>query len=113
MSAADVISRFAGKAKDATDTAANKAQSHLDDAKDLVDDAGPTLDKASRRAQAIASQGLDAAGKAAKQFRDGVSEFTDGAVAYTKKNPIQAVVIAAASGALMFGLYKAFTAARD
>ncbi len=128
MSLSDAISRFAGNAQDATDTASRKAQSHVKNAKNLANDAGdavsdtidsvrgnagPTIDKASRRAQAMANQAVDTASRAAQQLRDGVSDLTDGAVAYTKKNPMKAVMIAAASGAVIFGLVRAFTSSRD
>jgi X-X-X-Leu-X-X-Gly heptad repeat protein len=128
MSLSDTISRFAGNTQDLTDKAARKAQRGLNGAKDMADDAsdavsdkmdsvrdnaGPALDKAARRAQDVATQGLQAAGRAAQQLRDGVVDLADGAAAYTKKNPMKAVMIAAASGAVIFGLVRAFSAPRD
>ena len=110
MGVADAISKFSGRAERMTNKAADKASAlvdeggdNLSDALDSVrDNASPLIGKASKRAQAMANQ-----------LRDGVSDLTDGAVAYTKKNPLTAVLIAAASGALVFGLVKALTTPRD
>lgn len=128
MSLSDAISRFSGTTQDVTDKAARKAQSGVNGARDLADDAtdtlsskldsvrdnaGPALDKATRRAQDVAAQGLQAATRAAQQLRDGVVDLAEGATEYTRKNPMKAVMIAAASGAVLFGLVKAFTSPRD
>lgn len=128
MSLSDAISRFSGNAQDATDTAARKAQSQVKGAKNLANDAGdavsdtidsardnagPVIDKASRRAQAMANQAVDTASRAAQQLRDGVTDLADGAASYTKNNPMKALMIAAASGAVIFGLVRAFTSSRD
>jgi ElaB/YqjD/DUF883 family membrane-anchored ribosome-binding protein len=110
------------------DKAADKAQSGIraaqDTAKDVgntvskkVDDlsseAGPALSKVAARAQTMGRQGIDAISDMAGQARDAASNATDSIVSYTKKNPVKALAIAAASGALLYAAIKALTPSRD
>lgn len=102
--------------------AADKAQSGLRSAKDTAIDAGELLSskledarreagtlisRSSERVQSASKQGLDAIAEMAGQARDVASDATDSIVAYTKKNPVAALAIAAASGAVLYAMIKA------
>jgi hypothetical protein len=75
--------------------------------------ATPALKKAVGRAQTLASHSIDAIGDMANQARDAASNASDSIIAYTRKNPIAALAIAAASGALLYAAIKALTPSRD
>jgi hypothetical protein len=47
------------------------------------------------------------------QARDAASDASDSIIDYTKKNPITALAIAAASGALLYAAVKALLPSRD
>jgi ElaB/YqjD/DUF883 family membrane-anchored ribosome-binding protein len=91
-------------------TLANKA---ADKADDLRSDAMPAVKKATNQARTIGQQGIDAVSDAFSQARDAASDASDSIVAYTKKNPVKALAIAAASGALLYALTKALSPNRD
>lgn len=77
-----------GAAADVGDMLANKVD-------DLRGAAGPMLRKTSQRA------------------RDSLANTSDAIISYTQENPALALAIAAASGALLYGLVKIVQAARD
>ena len=58
-------------------------------------------------------QGFDAVSDIAVQARDMVADTADSIVSYTKRNPVQALAIAAASGALIYVAIKALRSYRD
>jgi ElaB/YqjD/DUF883 family membrane-anchored ribosome-binding protein len=76
-------------------------------------DAAPALKKAVGRAQSMSRQSIDAISDMASQARDAASNAADSLVAYTRKNPVTALAIAVASGALLYAAVKAFTPSRD
>jgi ElaB/YqjD/DUF883 family membrane-anchored ribosome-binding protein len=80
---------------------------------DLRGDATSALTKAASRAQSMGRQGIDAISEVASQARDVATNASDSIVAYTKKNPVTALAIAAASGALLYAVIKALTPSRD
>jgi hypothetical protein len=61
----------------------------------------------------MGKQALDAITDMASQARDVASNASESIVAYTKKNPVKALVIAAASGALLYAAIKARSPSRD
>jgi hypothetical protein len=65
------------------------------------------------RAAAAGKQGLDAITETASQVRDVASDAAESIVAYTKKNPVKALAIAAVSGALFYTAIKALSHSRD
>jgi ElaB/YqjD/DUF883 family membrane-anchored ribosome-binding protein len=75
----------------------------------LADRAG----KASDRVQSMGQQGVDAMTDMAGQVRDATSNVAESIVSYTKKNPVQALAIAAGVGALLYWAIKAVTPSRD
>ena len=76
------------------DQAADKAQGGIRDAQQAAKDAFA-------RAQSIGRQGIDAVSDAAQRARDVASDTSDSVIRYTRANPVKAILIAAASGALI------------
>jgi ElaB/YqjD/DUF883 family membrane-anchored ribosome-binding protein len=87
-------------------------QKIADKVDDLQGDATSALTKAASRAQTMGRQSIDAISEVASQARDAASNASDSIVAYTKKNPVTALAIAAASGALLYAAIKALTPSR-
>ncbi len=79
----------------------------------LRDEATPALEKASAKAQEIGQKGIDALADTSKQLRDRASEASDAAVAYAKDEPMKALLIAAAAGALLMGLLSMMVRSND
>jgi ElaB/YqjD/DUF883 family membrane-anchored ribosome-binding protein len=83
---------------------------------DKVDDVGgeltPALKKAISRAQSMGRQSIDAVSDMTRQARDAAANASDSIVAYTRKKPVTALAIAAASGALIYAAVKALTPSR-
>ena len=88
-------------------------QKITDKVDDLRGDVTSALTKAASRAQSMGRQSIDAISEVASQARDVASNASDSIVAYTKKNPVTALAIAAASGALLYAVIKALTPSRD
>jgi ElaB/YqjD/DUF883 family membrane-anchored ribosome-binding protein len=88
-------------------------QKIADKVDDLRGDATSALTKAASRAQSMGRQSIDAISDVASQARDVAYDASDSIVAYTKKNPLTALMIAAASGALLYAAIKALTPSRD
>jgi ElaB/YqjD/DUF883 family membrane-anchored ribosome-binding protein len=80
---------------------------------DVRSEAGTAVRKGSRRVQSASKQGLDAITEMAGQARDAASNASASVVAYTKKNPVKALAIAAASGAVLYAAIKALSPSRD
>jgi ElaB/YqjD/DUF883 family membrane-anchored ribosome-binding protein len=84
-----------------------------DDVDALRRNAAPVLTEVAARAQTIGRQGMDAISDVIKLARNGASQTSDSIIDYTKENPVKALMIAAASGALLLILIKALTPSRD
>jgi ElaB/YqjD/DUF883 family membrane-anchored ribosome-binding protein len=110
------------------DQAADKVQGGIRDAKhaakqagatlsnkvdELQQDAAPAVNKAFDRVRSIGRQSMDAVGDAAQRTRDAASYASDSVVAYTRENPVKALLIAAASGALLLSLINVLKSSRD
>jgi hypothetical protein len=123
-----IADSFAKTAKALADKAANKAQAGIRGAQesvkvggnalsskvgDIHDNAVPALVEAAGRAQSTAQQSFDVISDVADQARDMAASATDSIVSYTKKNPVKALAIAAASGAALYAAIKAFRSYRD
>jgi ElaB/YqjD/DUF883 family membrane-anchored ribosome-binding protein len=123
-----VTSSFAKTAQALAEKAADKAQSGIrmtqDTAKnaggilstkleDARSEAGTAWNASSKRVRSASRQGRDAITEMAGQARDVASNVSDSIVTYTKTNPIKALAIAAASGALLYAAIKALSPSRD
>lgn len=91
-------------------TLADKAADKVAEARD---DAGPLLKKATNQARTIGKQGIDAVNDALSQARNTASDASESIAAYTKKNPVKALAIAASAGALLYAAIKALMPSRD
>ena len=109
----------AQKAQEMGDSAANTAQGAirstqrsadqaLDRLSEKVDDvrgqAGPLLNKVTSQAEAAARRGMEAVRDTSQQLRERAVHAQDMTVAYVKDEPIKAMLIAAATGAVLMGL---------
>jgi ElaB/YqjD/DUF883 family membrane-anchored ribosome-binding protein len=81
--------------------------------KTMSSNVGPTIDKVTGKAQAVARQGRDMTDAAIQQVRDAAADMSANLLKYTKRNPGKALLIAAASGALLATLVMARTPSRD
>jgi len=111
---------FAKTGQTLADKAANKVESGISSAEDTgsalsnkVDDLRNVAGSALAQAVGRGKQSLDAITDMASQARDVASNASDSIVAYTKKNPVTALAIAAASGALLYAVVKALAPLRD
>lgn len=82
-------------------------------AQDLADKAADNVQSGIRGAQSSAKQGLDSISSMAGRARDVASNTSDSMIGYTKKNPLKALAIAAASGALLYAVVKSLNPSRD
>ena len=81
--------------------------------KNMTSNVGPTIDKVTGKAQAVARQGRDMTDAAIRQVRDTAADMSDNLLRYTKRNPGKALLIAAASGVLLATLVTALTPSDD
>jgi hypothetical protein len=108
--AADKVQAGIHGAQDSVAGGANAVSSTVTNAREKV---VPVLRQGSGRAQTTAQQGFDALGDIAGQARDMAAGTAESIISYTKRNPVQALAIAVASGALLFAAVKAFRTYRD
>jgi ElaB/YqjD/DUF883 family membrane-anchored ribosome-binding protein len=108
--AADKIQSGIRAGQDTAKDAGNALSSKVEDVRSQ---AGTAVRKSSRRVQSAGEQGLNAITEMVSQARDAASNTSDLIVAYTKKNPVKSLAIAAASGALLYAAIKAVSASRD
>jgi ElaB/YqjD/DUF883 family membrane-anchored ribosome-binding protein len=95
-----------GLVSNATDAVAGTA-------KDIQAEAAPLIQNAARRAKSTAQQTMDAASDIAQETRDVAADASDSIVSFTKQNPVKALAIAAASGALLYAAIKTLQSYRD
>ena len=93
------------------------ADSALDRVSDKVDEvrsqATPILNKVTSQAEAAARRGMDAVRDTSQQLRDKAVQASDMTVAYVKDEPIKAMLIAAATGAVLMGIVSLMSRSRD
>jgi len=88
-----------------TQRAADQAFNRLSEKVDEVrDKAAPMLNKVTSQAEAAARRGMEAVRDTSQQLRERAAQAQDMTVAYVKDEPIKAMLIAAATGALLMGL---------
>ena len=96
----------------AAESAARSVQQGIDSAADALsnkaDDvrnqAEPLLNRVSAQAEAAARRGIDAVKDGSQQLREKALRASDSTVAYVKDEPMKAMLIAAATGAVLMGL---------
>lgn len=108
--AADKVQSGVREARQTANKVGNKFSSDLEAGRSQ---ASPSIKKVAEQAQSIVGQGIDSARAAAQRVRDGAAQASDSLVTYTKENPVKAILVAAASGALLLTLFNALSRSRD
>lgn len=113
----DTADQVAGTAQSAIRSTRSAADSALDALSSKVEgvrsQAGPVLSKVTSQAEAAARRGIDAVRDTSHQLREKAVHASDVTVAYVKDEPIKAMLIAAATGALLMGLISMMSRSRD
>jgi ElaB/YqjD/DUF883 family membrane-anchored ribosome-binding protein len=115
---------FSRQRQDLADKTANKVQSGIQDAKRAVNhaadqlsskadqlhsEAKPLIKKATQQTNAFAQSVVDAT----QRIRDAGSQVSESVTEYAKENPVKAILIAAASGAVLATLFHTISRSRD
>jgi len=112
--AADKVADQAQGAIRSTQRAADSALDSLSSKVDEVrDQAAPLLSRVSSQAEAAARRGIEAVRDTSQQLREKALRASDSAVGYVKDEPIKAMLIAAATGALLMGVIALMSRSRD
>lgn len=107
-------SRSADQAIRATQRAATGAvDSAADSLQDLRHQTVPKLERASEQVSAMAHRGIDRAREISHQLRIGARHASDSTINYVKEEPVKAVLIAAATGAVLLALVSLVTRSRE
>jgi ElaB/YqjD/DUF883 family membrane-anchored ribosome-binding protein len=113
----DMADNAAASAQGAIRSTQRAADSALDRLSDKVDEvrsqAAPILNKVTSQAEAAARRGIDAVRDTSQQLREKATQASDMTVAYVKDEPIKAMLIAAATGALLMGIITLLSRSRD
>ena len=117
---ADKTKNMVGKAADALQDGLNSAHRSANTAVDAVADkaddmqgnAMPSLDKATDQAQKLMRQGRDMVQDSAQKAREKALDFSDKAVSYTKDEPVKAMLMSAAAGAVLISVLSMLTRSR-
>ena len=104
--------KAAGKAADAEQQGISAAKRTVDQAADKLSDAAkgvrdtvtPALDEAADEVGDLAKQAQDALQQATQSFRATMSRTSESAVSYTKEEPVKALLMAAAAGAVLMAI---------
>jgi ElaB/YqjD/DUF883 family membrane-anchored ribosome-binding protein len=108
--AADKLQGGIRDAKQGANSAASAASSKVESLRSAT---GPALGRASDQAQDMLSQGIDAVGDATRRAQNFASDAQDSIVTYTRQKPVKALLIAAAAGAVLITLVRAFSSNRE
>ena len=112
--AADQTANAAQGAIRSTQRAADSALDSLSaKVEDVRNQAAPLLNKVTTQAEAAARRGMEAVRDTSQQLRERALRASDSAVGYVKDEPIKAMLIAAATGALLMGLISLMSRSRD
>jgi ElaB/YqjD/DUF883 family membrane-anchored ribosome-binding protein len=115
---------FSKQGQELADKAMNKVQGGIQDAKRTVNRAAdqlssnadrlrsetkPLIKKAAQQTNAFAQS----VGEATQRIRAAASQASESATEYAKENPVKAILIAAASGAVLATLFHTISRSRD
>ena len=113
----DALDKGASNAQSAVRSTQRAADSAFDAMSEKIDEAkgqvAPMLSKVSSQAEAAARRGMDAVRDTSQQLREKAVHAQDVTVAYVKDEPVKAMLIAAAIGALLMGLISMMGRSRD
>lgn len=108
--AADTVKDGIGAAQKTANQALDKMSNKADEARSQV---APAMDKVSDQAQKLVQQGSEALHGTTQMVKDKAGQASDLAVDYTKGEPMKALLIAAATGALLMGFVTMLARSRD
>lgn len=95
----------ADQAIKSTQRATNQALDSLaGSVQDLRDQAAPYVDKAAARASDMAQRGAETVRETAQQLRESALRASDSTVNYIREEPVKAMLIAGATGAILMAL---------
>src|SRR6195952_605902 len=113
----DMADNAAGSAQGAIRSTQRAADQALDRVSDKVEEArsqaAPLLNKVTSQAEAPARRGMEAVRDTSQQLRERALQASDMTVSYVKDEPIKAMLIAAATGALLMGIISLISRSRD
>jgi ElaB/YqjD/DUF883 family membrane-anchored ribosome-binding protein len=113
----DMADNAANAAQGAIKSTQRAGEQTLDRLSDKVDDlrsqAAPLLNKVTSQAEAAARRGMEAVRDSSQQLRERALQAQDMTVAYVKDEPIKAMLIAAATGAVLMGIISMLGRSRD
>jgi ElaB/YqjD/DUF883 family membrane-anchored ribosome-binding protein len=113
----DMADSAAGSAQAAIRSTQRASDQALDRLSDKVEDvrsqAAPLLNKVTSQAEAAARRGMEAVRDTSQQLRERALHASDMTVSYVKDEPIKAMLIAAATGALLMGIISMLGRSRD
>jgi ElaB/YqjD/DUF883 family membrane-anchored ribosome-binding protein len=115
---------FSKQGQELTDKATNKVQGGIQDAKRTVN---RTADQLSRKVDELGSESkpwikkavqqtnafAQSVGDATQRIRDSASQASDSVTEYVKENPLKAVLIALASGAVIATIFRISSRSRN
>lgn len=93
-----------------TDQALGRLSDKVDDVRNQ---AAPLINKVTSQAEAAARRGMEAVRDTSQQLRERALQAQDMTVAYVKDEPMKAMLIAAATGALLMGIISMLGRSRD
>lgn len=97
-----------------TQSVANAAFDRLSDKVDSArDQAVPLLNRLSSQAELAARRSVDAVRDTSAQLKEKALRASDSTVNYIKDEPVKAVLIAAATGAALMGIFSLLSRSRD
>lgn len=105
--------KIQGGIRDAQRTVNQVGDQLSNKAEEVRDDVAPVIKKVADQTQAFARQSMKTVSDASRQIADSATQVSDSVISYTKTNPVKAILIAAASGALLLTVIRALTPSRD
>jgi ElaB/YqjD/DUF883 family membrane-anchored ribosome-binding protein len=106
----DKMSNVSQQGRGAIDKAADTIQSGIDRGSATVSDG---VEAARSQAKSAIGKISDHSSAAVQQVRDTATQASDSIIDYTRTNPVKALMIAAAAGALLLTVIKVLTPSRD
>jgi len=111
-----VTAKAAGNIKDGIDSANDAADKAVDalasKAQSVRHEVTPKIKQGVDRAQTLIDQGVQTVRDTTQAARDKASDVTDVVLAYTRDEPVKALLIAAAAGAVLMSLLSTMTRPR-
>ncbi len=113
----EALDKGASTAQGALRSTQRSVDSAFETMSDKIDEArgqvAPVLSKVSSQAEAAARRGMEAVRDTSQQLRERAVQASDMTVAYVKDEPVKAMLIAAATGALLMGIISMMGRSRD